>query len=160
MLRKNMWSIYRKWAILALLLGGVFFVWFSGQINRDVGAAPCVEECEDNRAIARDACNDLCVDSSTSADCNTCIMSSNSTYLSCLSNAVWCDQGYSYSPNCTVQYGSHCPVYGTPPVAHCEDPAAYNAYFLLCTQGGNTCVSCPGYRYCTGSGGASSCQPW
>lgn len=158
MLRKNMRSIYRKWAILALLLGGVYFVGYSDQFTRDVGAAPCVEECEDNRAMARDACNDLCVDSSTSADCNTCIMSSNSTYLSCLSNAVWCNQGYSYSPNCTVQYGSHCPIIGGQP--NCGDPSAYNAYFLLCTQGGNQCVSCPGYRYCSGSGGAGPCVPY
>ena len=156
MLSKNFLSIYRKWAIIALLLVGVYFFAYSD--NAVVGlAAPCIEECEDNFASCRDECLNSCDQSSNSTACNRCLIACTPTYNSCMGNAVWCDVGNSYSPNCTVSYGLHCPIVAGSP--DCSHSSAFNAYFMVCTQGGNTCVSCPGYRYCSGSGGVGACIP-
>lgn len=148
--------IFRKWAIIAVLLGAVYV--FANTDNRSIGfAAPCIEECEDNLASCRDECISSCDETSSRESCDSCVMGCNQPYLSCLGSAVWCDIGNSYTPNCTVQYGSHCPIISGQP--NCAHPSAYNAYFLIFTQGGNQCVSCPSFRYCSGSGGVGPCIP-
>lgn len=150
----------RKWSILTLMIAGIYFIGYSDDLlPQGLAAAPCIQECEDTEASCYDECNDACLEDSTREDCTSCIISCHNGFQSCLVTAIFCSDGENqYSPNCSVQFGSHCPVING--VANCSHPSAYNAYFLLCTQGGNPCVSCPSYRYCTGSGGVAACVPY
>ena len=45
MLKKNMWSIYRKWMIIVVLAAGIYAVSFGQPNIQEVSAAPCCESC-------------------------------------------------------------------------------------------------------------------
>lgn len=155
---KKTWSICRKWLIIAILSGGTFILAFPNQAAIGVTTAPCMEECEDSRASCRDVCVEECDQTSSRQACNGCIGSCNTAYLSCLSGAVWCDIGNSYSPQCTVNYGTHCPIINGQ--ADCNHASVYNDYFLICNTSYGQCVSCPSDRFCHGSNGLGACVPY
>jgi hypothetical protein len=152
MLNRNMWPIYRKWTLIALMLGCVYVFGYSDRMTQYVAAAPCYEECESNLNQCRDTCEGDCNDNGSS--CGSCIISCQNQYWNCLGYAVSCENETVTPGHCSTEYGSHCPIING--VANCSDPGAYNAYFMICDFQGGTCVSCPYDRYCVGS----NSEPW
>lgn len=156
MLGINMWPIYRKWIIIVVLSGCVYFVGYTDKVE-SVFAAPCIEECENNLNDCNDACAYTC-EMSTEEDCDDCLSECSQAFFLCLIPAVSCEQLDVPPAQCSVEYGSHCPIIGG--VADCSNQDAYNAYFLICDQpvGSGQCVSCPYANYeCVGSNGLPSC---
>jgi len=160
MFTKNMWSIYRKWMIIAILSGCVYVFGYSDNVSIGFAAAPCIQECLSNQNECNDFCNEDCLEDSTNAACQSCLSACSHTYFQCLSYAVSC-QGLDVTPGvCQVEYGSHCPL-DTMGEPHCEDPSAFNAYFLVCDSslGTGQCVTCPDHRYCSGLNGEGEYLP-
>lgn len=160
MSRKNMWSIYRKWMIIAILSGCVCVIGYSDRTDKAMASAPCIQECESNQNECNDYCNEDCIQDSTNEACQSCLQACSQTYFQCLSYAVSC-QWLDVTPGvCQVEYGSHCPLdpNGQP---NCADPSAFNAYFLVCDMsiGTGQCVSCPYYRHCSGLNGQGDYLP-
>ena len=106
-----MWSIYRKWMIIAILSGCVYVFGYADPTMQEVVAAPCIEECESNLNYCNDVCAyPSCGEDSTEQDCYSCLQSCSQTYFQCLSYAVSC-QWLDVDPaRCTVDYALHCPV--------------------------------------------------
>ena len=155
MFSKNMRAIYQRLLILGLLSMCLFVFGYSDAVE-SVYAAPCVQECETNQGYCNGECQSACNEDSTDAACTSCITTCNSQFLSCLSNAVWCDNEVSQPGRCTVYYTDHCPIIGGDP--DCDDQSAHAGYSLICnTTGNQQCVSCPDHHYCSGSNGLPGC---
>jgi prenyltransferase beta subunit len=148
-----------KRAIKRLFVLGVFstslYVFGWSDLARPVLAAPCVQECETNQGSCNSDCQSACEADSTDSACRSCILSCNTQFLSCLNNAVWCDNEVSQPGRCTVDWVPHCPVINGVP--NCSHPDAHYGYALTCTEMGHQCVACPDHHYCTGSGGLPGC---
>ena len=150
-------AVYQRLLILGLLSMCLFYFGFTEDVET-VRAAACIQECETNQGSCNTECNNSCIPNSTSETCDSCILSCRSAFHSCMRNAVDCTGEVSQPGRCSVNYGSHCPIINGSP--NCSHPDAFNAYFLICQNlGGGSCVSCPGERYCVGSGGQPSCLP-
>ena len=148
MLNKDMWSIYRKWMIIAILSGCVYVFGYSDKVENVAADAPCIQECESNLNECNDFCDEDCRDGSTDAACYSCLQACSQTYFQCLSYAVSC-QDLDVTPgHCAVDFGLHCVPYGG---GHTCDQqfGAYYGYYMICHNlGGAECVSCTeGYCY-------------
>lgn len=139
-----MWSIYRKWMIIAILSGCVYVFAYSGNIE-NAFAAPCIQECESNQNECIDWCDYDCSADGTQEDCYSCLQACSQAYFQCLSYAVSC-QGLDVTPGrCAVNFGSYCPkdIYGD---ADCSVPSQnYLGYSLQCSVLGHEewqCVNC------------------
>ncbi len=138
-------SIVRKWFAIFLIGLSIYFVGLSDETRTGL-AAPCIQECETNQGSCIDECQESCNANSTASVCQSCVISCNSQFLSCLGNAVWCENEESTPGFCTTQYGSVCDVdYQGNPV-NCQ-----NRYYLTCPWSGGTCVNCFN-KYCYGGG--------
>lgn len=159
MVAKNGWSIYRKLLILGLFSGCLLYFGYFDKIGIVSAAAPCEQECEELKQMCLDDCAQgalACDANSTDAACNSCISSCSTDYNACMASAVWCGSyGYSYTPECQVGYGDHCPIING--VANCSDPSAHSGYYMVCNLIGGQCVKCPDHDYCVGSNGLPSC---
>jgi len=148
-MRTNLWSIYRKCVIIAMISVGVYLTGYSDAASRPVAAAPCIQECETNQGSCIDACQEICgAEDGTESGCQSCVIACNSQFLTCLGNAVWCENEEATPGVCATQYGSVCDVNpNTGQPQNCR-----NRYYLTCPWfGGGTCVNCFG-KYCYGGG--------
>jgi hypothetical protein len=155
MFSTQMRAIYQRLLILGLLSMCLFVFGFSDEVET-VRAAPCIQECETTQGSCNSECNNSCLSDRTKEECDSCILSCRSSFHNCMRHAIDCTPDVSQPGRCSVNYGSHCPIISGQ--ANCSHPDAYNAYFLICQNlGGGSCVSCPGERYCVGSGGQPGC---
>ena len=143
MLSKNMWSIYRKWLIIAIM-SGCMMVLNQYEPVKARAFAPCYEECDSNVNLCRDECEEECDEGSTNSTCGTCIIACQNQWLNCMSVAVSC-QGETVMPGqCGVTFGKYCEQdqYGW---ASCStNPSTnYNHYSTECTILNHQCVNCP-----------------
>lgn len=144
-----MWSIYRKFAIIGLLLGCTFFIAQSESVVTARSVAPCYEECDSNLNACRDECEDECDEESTNSACGYCIIACQNQWLNCMSYAVSC-QGETVQPGrCTVVFGRYCEKdpYGW---ADCTSNPSTNFYHYstkcnIFGQENAQCVNCPGH---------------
>lgn len=159
MLERNMWKIYRKCFILMVLGGCVYVFGYADDFTRTVTAAPCVQECETTEGSCNSECQSACEQDSTQTACDSCIISCHSEFRNCMRHAIWCENEVSQPGRCTVNWGLNCPYDPVSGTYTCDpNQGASNGYSLTCTTlGGGTCVACPDYRYCTGTGGQSPC---
>ena len=154
MFPRNMQKIYKRWLILGLLLMCFYTFGFPEQTGI-VRAAACVQECETSQGTCGDACTSSCTQDRTQEECNSCVQSCRNAFHSCMRHAVWCDNEVSQPGRCTVNRGLNCPYDQVTGVYTCDpNQGATEGYSLICTNiGGGSCVACPDYRYCTGTGG-------
>lgn len=150
--------VYKRLAILGLLvMCGLFFT-STDEGGSVIGAARCVQDCERSENLCNDSCATSCDENSTDADCNSCLTNCNVQSNRCLQGAVSCvNTPENPAPACTVEYGTHCPIIGGTP--DCSNSAGgHNGYFMICSaNGGGQCVSCPDHQFCVGSNGLPSC---
>ena len=151
MLSSNLWAVYKRLAVLGLLSACLLV--FSSPTETAYAAA-CIQDCEAYEAMCYDSCMDEC--GATDTDCNSCMSACSAEFRSCMRHAVWCEGGgTSYSPNCQVNYGNHCPIINGQPNPDCD--GGHSGYYLICNTLGGQCVSCPDHEYCQGSGGMAGC---
>lgn len=156
MLSENIRAVYKRLLVLSLL-SVCLIVFVSSDVVEKVYASPCIQDCEAYEAMCYDNCAIDCSGNGDAA-CSSCMSDCAADFRSCARHAEWCEGGgTSYSPNCQVDYASHCPVING--VADCTHSSAHNGYFLTCnTLGGGSCVACPDDNWrCTGSNGSGSC---
>ncbi len=156
MFTKNMWSIYRKWMIIAILSGCVYVFGYSDNVSIGFASAPCIQECESNQNGCNDLCDIYCREDSTDAACSSCFSACSHTYFQCLSYAVSCQNLDVIPGHCSVEFGLHCVPYGSGLTCN-TNQGAYYGYYLMCHNlGGAECVSCTeGYCY-----GVNPDIPW
>ncbi len=158
MLKKNLWLIYRKWMIIALLSGCVYVFGYSDRVESGSAAAPCIQECDSNLNECNDYCDYYCDETSDQQACDSCLQACTQAHFQCLTYAVSCQDLDVVPGRCSVEYADHCPIInGTP---NCSHSGAYAAYYLICNNaiGPGQCVSCPYANYfCVGSNGLAAC---
>lgn len=151
--------VYKRLAILGLLVACCVFTFISSDEVRSVGsAARCIQDCERSENLCNDSCQTSCDENSTDADCNSCLTNCNVQSNRCSQGAVNCvNTPENPAPACTVDYGTHCPIIGGTP--HCDNASGgHNGYFMICSiGGGQQCVSCPDHDFCTGSNNLPAC---
>ena len=154
MFSTKMQAVYKRWFILGLL-SACLFVFGNIDINENVSTtALCRQDCVDSTARCNDSCSTSCSADSTDESCNNCLTACEEQYLTCLSRAITCSKPASYTPQCQVNYGDHCPVINGVP--DCDN--GHSAYYQICnTFGGQQCISCPDHHYCVGSNGLPPC---
>ena len=141
-MRKNMWSIYRKWMIIAVLCTGMYFVTASDGFVTDVAAAPCMEECEDNWASCKDECQEACSDDGSPSACTSCIGACSLSHLQCMGSAVFCEIELTYSPRCTTQFGQ---VFDTVSSTY---KGGYWQTCVVLSHPEMQCLNCPSTHVC------------
>jgi hypothetical protein len=144
MLSEDMRGVYRRLSVLGLL--SVCLIVFSfSPVLESVYAAPCVEECEDTWAICLDNCPDDC--NTADANCSSCGQSCNFEYWDCMSHAVFCNTGYSYTPQCSeVNFGLHCPESVGYPCT--QNQGGHQGYHQTCNRIAGQCRTCPPNELC------------
>lgn len=147
-------AVYQRLLILGLLSMCLFYFGYSDAVE-SVYAAPCVQECENTQFSCNDDCQSSCLQTSSQTNCNNCVVGCRNSFHSCMRNAVWCDNEVSQPGRCTVNYGLNCPYDPVTGQYNCNtQQGATYGYSQTCTNiGGGSCVACPDYRYCTGTGG-------
>lgn len=110
----------------------------------------CFQDCEKYEQMCLDICKNACATNSRDKDCNECIAGCFSQSNYCAEHSIWCSSGsVTYSPQCTVQFGLHCPIIGGVPDCTPQG-GAHNNYFETCNQIGyeNGCIVCPDGEHC------------
>lgn len=159
MFSKSMRAVYGRLLIFGLLSMCLFVFGYSDMSeNVSATAAPCTQDCEANLNRCTDSCSTSCDEASTDTECDDCVIACYDRYFSCLSIAVSCNKAVSYTPNCQVDFGDHCPLdaNGNP---DCSSPDVHQGYYQTCTTtvGNQPCVVCPNGEYCPGGGGIMGC---
>jgi hypothetical protein len=152
MFSEDMRGMYRRLFALFLLSGCLVAFSLSSSVE-SANAAVCMQYCDDSYAQCIDACPEDC--SGTDESCSLCIESCDYALWDCYSHAVWCNVSPSYNPQCTVDFGLHCPLIDGEP--DCEHPATHSGYFQTCTRSGQQCVACPDGDVCVGANGEPPC---
>lgn len=127
----------------------LFVFGYSDKIETAQAAAPCIQDCDAYWNICNDQCQDECDPDSTDTACNSCLTSCSDEWNTCLSTAIYCGSGtVSYSPQCTVHFGIHCPFDSSTGTYNCNQ--SHNGYFEVCERIGyvSGCIVCPSNEEC------------